>query len=110
VLPTNIYMRIRRWATMDARGYDGPGHALASLPFISIKKWIQGDGLCGYIRGPLRGPLSFTICRHLTTVVAHQFPAKPSFLKQFLHQVNGALNIFPSTFFGIVAAKRCETT
>ena len=50
-------------------------------------------------QGPFGGPLGFTICRHLTTVVAHQFPAKPSFLKQFFHQVNGALNIFPSTFF-----------
>ena len=38
------------------------------------------------------------ICRHLTTaaVVAHQFSAKPSFLKRFLHQVNGTLNILPS--------------
>ena len=32
--PASTCMWIHRWVTMNARGYDGPGLAVANLPFI----------------------------------------------------------------------------
>ena len=39
----NTCLWIRRWATMNARGYDGPGLALANLPFIIQQGYIEVD-------------------------------------------------------------------